>query len=96
MDYDFTFRVVLCGDICSHHSPGVGKSSVLRRLVERKFQAGYAQTVGVEFASYLMELGHAAVNLQLWDTAGQERFNSVTSSYFRGAAGVLIVFDISK
>jgi small GTP-binding protein len=74
----------------------VGKSSVLRRLVERRFQPGYAQTVGVEFASFLMDLGSTSVNLQLWDTAGQERFNSVTSSYFRGAAGVLIVFDLTK
>lgn len=76
---------------------GVGKSSLLRRFVEKKFQAGYAQTVGIEFATQVINIGsQSKVNLQLWDTAGQERFNSVTSSYFRGAAGIIIVFDITK
>lgn len=55
-----------------------------------------AHTIGVEFSSRLIKIGNKSVKLQLWDTAGQERFRSVTRSYYRGAAGALLVYDITK
>ncbi|KAH8613371.1 ADP ribosylation factor family Ras of Complex Roc domain [Trypanosoma vivax] len=73
-----------------------GKSSLLHRFVEDAFSEDQAQTIGVEFGSKIVELGGDKVKLQIWDTAGQERYKSVTRSYYRGAVGCLIVYDISQ
>jgi len=73
----------------------VGKSSLLSHFIDGKF-VPLPTTVGVEFASRCVVVDEIVIKLQVWDTAGQERFRSVTRSYFRGAAGALLVYDTSK
>jgi len=90
MSHEYTFRIVVAGDVC------VGKSSILQRATNSQHSNAYTQTVGIEFFSQLLRVNGKLVNLQLWDTAGQEKFSSLTSSYFRAAAGVIIVFDLTN
>ncbi|KAM4700012.1 ras-related protein Rab-42 [Discoglossus pictus] len=88
--WDFQFRVLLLGD------SGVGKTSLLRRYTEGEFTESTGQTVGVDFfcQEEEPEVG-VRVRLQFWDTAGQERYRAVTRSYYRNAAGVLLLFDLT-
>jgi Ras-related protein Rab-4B len=89
--YDFVFKFVLIGD------SGTGKSCLLHQFVDGKFRKGPAKhTIGVEFGSRAVTIGGKKIKLQIWDTAGQERFRSVTRSYYRGAAGALIVYDLTS
>jgi Ras-related protein Rab-4B len=75
---------------------GVGKSCLLHQFIEQKFKQDSNHTIGVEFGSKVVNIINKSVKLQVWDTAGQERFRSVTRSYYRGAAGALLVYDISS
>jgi len=84
------FKFIIIGDT------GTGKSCLLRYFLEKKFKKGMSHTIGVEFGSKVIDVGGKRVKLQIWDTAGQERFRSVTRSYYRGAAGCLLVYDISS
>lgn len=83
-------KLIVVGD------SGTGKSSLLHRFVEDTFYEDQTQTIGVEFGSKIVEIGGRMVKLQIWDTAGQERYKSVTRSYYRGAMGCLIVYDVTK
>jgi len=75
----------------------VGKSSLLLRFVDNTFEENLAPTVGVDFKVKLFETEKAGkVKLTLWDTAGQERFRTLTSSYYRGAQGVILVYDVTR
>jgi len=80
----------------------VGKSALLLQLTEHFFQGDHEMTVGVEFGSFLTTVtggdgrSSVAVKLQVWDTAGQESFRAITRSYYRGAAGVLLVYDVTR
>ncbi|KAM4795418.1 ras-related protein Rab-42 [Rhinophrynus dorsalis] len=88
--WDFQFRVLLLGD------SGVGKTSLLRRYTDGEFTDTTAQTVGVDFCCQEEEPeAGVKVRLQFWDTAGQERYRSVTRSYYRNAAGVVLLFDLT-
>lgn len=88
--YDFLFKFLVIG------SAGTGKSCLLHQFIENKFKADSNHTIGVEFGSKVVNIGGKSVKLQIWDTAGQERFRSVTRSYYRGAAGALLVYDITS
>ncbi|XP_020894300.1 ras-related protein Rab-4B [Exaiptasia diaphana] len=88
--YDFLFKFLVIG------SAGTGKSCILHQFIEGKFKQDSSHTIGVEFGSKIINVGGKSVKLQIWDTAGQERFRSVTRSYYRGAAGALLVYDISS
>ncbi|KEG14763.1 ras-related rab-4 [Trypanosoma grayi] len=88
--YQQLMKLIVVGD------SGTGKSSLLHRFVEDTFSEDQAQTIGVEFGSKIVQLAGRKVKLQIWDTAGQERYKSVTRSYYRGAVGCLIVYDISQ
>ncbi|KAL7645104.1 UNVERIFIED_CONTAM: hypothetical protein RMT77_003482 [Armadillidium vulgare] len=88
--YDFLFKFLVIG------SAGTGKSCLLHQFIEGKFKAESNHTIGVEFGSKIVNVGGKYVKLQIWDTAGQERFRSVTRSYYRGAAGALLVYDITS
>ncbi|TPX37116.1 hypothetical protein SmJEL517_g00964 [Synchytrium microbalum] len=88
--YDFLFKFVIVG-----HS-GSGKSALLQRFVTHQFKAGSSHTVGIEFGSKVTKVGNKSIKLQIWDSAGQERFRAVTRSYWRGAAGCLLVYDITN
>merc|ERR1719229_6844 len=71
-------------------------SCLLHQFIENKFKKGSSHTIGVEFGSKIIHVGGRNIKLQIWDTAGQERYRSVTRSYYRGAAGALIVYDITN
>jgi small GTP-binding protein len=75
---------------------GVGKTAILRRLIENRFTEVSQTTVGVEFESKVLTIGDRKMKLQIWDTAGQERFKSIARAYYRNAVGVILVFDISE
>lgn len=87
---DFLFKFLVIG------SAGTGKSCLLHQFIENKFKQDSNHTIGVEFGSKVVNVGGKTVKLQIWDTAGQERFRSVTRSYYRGAAGALLVYDITS
>lgn len=77
-------------------SAGCGKTCILRRYTEGKFIANLPHTIGAEFASKVVNIDGVAVKLQIWDTAGQERFRSMARSYYNGAVGALLVYDITN
>ncbi|NWU36416.1 RB18B protein, partial [Hylia prasina] len=85
-----TLKVLLVGD------SGVGKSSLLRRFTDGAFEPGLKPTVGVDFKVKKMVVEGRAVQLAIWDTAGQERFRALTPSYYRGAQGVVLVYDVTR
>ncbi|PIA65016.1 hypothetical protein AQUCO_00100469v1 [Aquilegia coerulea] len=87
---DYLFKIVLIGD------SSVGKSNLLARFARNEFYPNSKSTIGVEFQTQKMDIDGKEVKAQIWDTAGQERFRAVTSAYYRGAVGALIVYDISR
>ncbi|KAI6176571.1 hypothetical protein M3Y97_00812800 [Aphelenchoides bicaudatus] len=89
-DYDHLFKILLIGN------SGVGKSSLLLRFADNIFQASYITTIGVDFKIRTINVNGKKVKLQIWDTAGQERFRTITSTYYRGTHGVIIVYDITS
>ena len=74
---------------------GVGKSSLLVRFADNQFSGNYITTIGVDFKIRTIELNGERVKLQIWDTAGQERFRTITSTYYRGTHGVIVVYDVA-
>jgi Ras-related protein Rab-2A len=86
----YTFKYIIIGD------SGVGKSCMLLQFTDKRFEALHDLTIGVEFGARVIQLNHQEVKLQIWDTAGQESFRSITRSYYRGACGALLVFDVTQ
>ena len=74
----------------------VGKSCLLIRYTSNQFQENFMTTIGVDFKTKYLDIDNQNVKLQIWDTAGQERFRAITKAYYRGAHGILVVFDISR
>ncbi|CAN6221105.1 unnamed protein product, partial [Urochloa humidicola] len=89
-DYDYLFKVVLIGD------SGVGKSNLLSRFTRNEFSLESKSTIGVEFATRSLQVDGKVVKAQIWDTAGQERYRAITSAYYRGAVGALLVYDVTR
>ncbi|XP_061634825.1 ras-related protein Rab-11B-like isoform X1 [Phyllopteryx taeniolatus] len=89
-EYDYLFKVVLIGD------SGVGKSNLLSRFTRNEFNLESKSTIGVEFATRSLQVDGKTIKAQIWDTAGQERYRAITSAYYRGAVGALLVYDIAK
>lgn len=87
---DYVFKVVLIGD------SAVGKSQILSRFARDEFSLDSKATIGVEFQTRTVVIEHKSVKAQIWDTAGQERYRAVTSAYYRGAVGAMLVYDITK
>ncbi len=86
----YVFKVIIIG-------PGaVGKTSLLHRFVENKFSFRYKLTIGADFLSKIIDYNDSTVKLQIWDIGGQDRYKFLRSSFFDGANGALIVFDISR
>jgi len=90
-NYDYTFKFIIIGDA------SVGKSCIMRQFIDQRFASDCPHTIGVEYGTKIVQTKEGKrVKLQIWDTAGQERFRAVTRSYYRGAAGVIIVYDTTK
>lgn len=87
---DYVFKVVLIGD------SAVGKSQLLNRFARNEFTLDSKATIGVEFQTRTIVVDHKTIKAQIWDTAGQERYRAVTSAYYRGAVGAMLVYDITK
>ena len=89
-EYDFIFKVLLLGN------SDVGKSSLILRYVDQVWTDTFVPTIGVDFKVKTSELENKKIKMQIWDTAGQERFRNVISSYFRGAHGILLIYDVTN
>jgi len=90
MSYSYLFKYIIIGDT------GVGKSCLLLQFTDKRFQPVHDLTIGVEFGARMILIDGKQIKLQIWDTAGQESFRSITRSYYRGAAGALLVYDITR
>ena len=89
-NYDFIFKVLLLGN------SDVGKSSLLLRYVDSVWNDAFVPTIGVDFKVKTLTINEKKVKMQIWDTAGQERFRTVVSTYFRGAHGILLLYDVTN
>ncbi|KAI8107772.1 hypothetical protein M9434_004716 [Picochlorum sp. BPE23] len=87
-DYDHLIKLLLIGD------SGVGKSCLLLRFSEDSFTNSFITTIGIDFKIKKIQIDGTWIKLQIWDTAGQERFRTITSAYYRGAMGILLVYDV--
>ncbi|TKR96831.1 hypothetical protein L596_010793 [Steinernema carpocapsae] len=88
--YDQLYKLLLIGD------SAVGKTSLLLRFSDDLFTPVLGATIGIDFKIKTIEMGGQKVKLQIWDTAGQERFETITTSYYRGSDGILLVYDITN
>ena len=89
-EYDLMFKILLLGD------SGVGKSSLLLRYTKNEFISDLRSTIGVEFALKYLTIDNFQLKVQIWDTAGMERYRSITNAYYKGAKGVIVVYDICR
>lgn len=93
-EHDHLFKVLLIGDIA------VGKSSIFNRYGKSTYEGDYKSTIGVDFLSIITHdvpgIKNKKIMVQLWDTAGQEKFRTITRTYFKGAHGAIIVYDITN
>merc|ERR1739838_1076019 len=88
--YDLLFKLLLIGD------SGVGKTCILFRFSDDAFNTTFISTIGIDFKIKTVEVDGKKIKLQIWDTAGQERFHTITTSYYRGAMGIMLVYDITQ
>eukprot|EP00997_Jenningsia_sp_PLL12_P006802 NODE_3374_length_781_cov_97.823770_g2497_i1.p1 GENE.NODE_3374_length_781_cov_97.823770_g2497_i1~~NODE_3374_length_781_cov_97.823770_g2497_i1.p1 ORF type:complete len:207 (+),score=27.14 NODE_3374_length_781_cov_97.823770_g2497_i1:75-695(+) len=90
MAHDYLFKYIIMGD------SGVGKSCLLLQFTDKRFEPVHDLTIGVEFGARMVMIDNKQIKLQIWDTAGQESFRSITRSYYRGASGALLVYDVTR
>lgn len=88
--HDFLAKIILVGD------SGVGKTNLLTKYCDDQFQDSYVATIGVDFKLKMVRVEKTMIKLQIWDTAGQERFRNITQTYFKGAAGIILAYEITK
>ena len=89
-NYDHLFRYIIVGDMA------VGKSCIFLQFTDNKFRHQHELTIGVEFGGKTIEIGNKNVKIQIWDTAGQEAFQAMTRTYYKGAIGALLMYDITR
>jgi len=89
-DFDYVIKIVLIGE------SSVGKTNILSRYIKGEYNEDTKTTLGVEFATKVVNILDSKLKLQIWDTAGQERYKAVTSSFYKSSVGALVVFDITK
>lgn len=90
LEYDYLFKILIIGN------SGAGKSCMLLRFADDSYTESFITTIGVDFKIRTLDLEGKIAKLQIWDTAGQERFRTITSSYYRGAHGIILVYDITS
>mmetsp|Transcript_9567 Transcript_9567/g.16782 ORF Transcript_9567/g.16782 Transcript_9567/m.16782 type:complete len:217 (-) Transcript_9567:55-705(-) len=88
-NFDMQIKLLMIGD------SGVGKTCLLLRYANDSFSPTFITTIGIDFKIKTITLDEKVIKLQIWDTAGQERFRTITTSYFRGAQGILLVYDVT-
>ena len=107
--YDYLIKLLLIGDSGKFvilkiilglfkiilKTVGVGKSCLLLRYSDDSFTSSFITTIGIDFKIKSILIDESKVKLQIWDTAGQERFRTITTAYYRGAMGILLVYDVS-
>ena len=89
-EYEYLFKILLVGN------SNVGKSSLFLRFVDEIWKENFVPTIGVDFKIKSIKIDNKTIKLQIWDTAGQERFRSILSSYYKGANGILLLYDITN
>lgn len=89
-DYDYLFKIIILGD------SGVGKTAILNRFADDQFTEIYSTTVGIDFKIRTILIEGKKIKLQMWDTAGQERFRTLVASYYRGAHGTVLSYDVTN
>ncbi len=87
--YDYLFKLLIIGE------SGVGKTCILLRFTDDSFTANHLTTIGIDFKIKIIELEGKVIKLQIWDTAGQERFRTITKTYYKGAHGIILTYDVS-
>ena len=87
---NYKIKIIVVGD------SGVGKTNLINRFATDKFDTNSKATIGVEFVYKTLKIGKEVIKVEVWDTAGQERYRSITSSYYKGARGAIIVYDITN
>ncbi len=85
-----TFKILTIGE------SGVGKTCILRRFVENKFLKNHLATIGIDFKTKTLIINKQEIKLKIWDTAGQERFRNITTQYYKGADGIVLVYDVTE
>ena len=90
MSYDYLFKIIFIGDA------SVGKTALAERITKNEFHETYNSTIGVDFSTVTLDICDHSIKTHIWDTAGQECFASIISTYYRGIAGAVIVFDITS
>mmetsp|Transcript_19301 Transcript_19301/g.32881 ORF Transcript_19301/g.32881 Transcript_19301/m.32881 type:complete len:141 (+) Transcript_19301:75-497(+) len=86
---DHLFKLIIIGDT------GVGKSCLMKRVMDNEFKQEHQVTIGVEFGSFGLKINNQVIKLQIWDTAGQERYDALTKMYFKGAEAAIVVYDVT-
>ena len=84
------FKLIIVGDT------GVGKTNIIGKYIADSFNENTKSTVGVEFFTKSFKINEDYIKLEIWDTAGQERYKSITSAYYKGSNGALLVYDITR
>ena len=85
-----TFKILTIGE------SGVGKTCILRRFVENKFLKNHLATIGIDFKTKTLNINNQEIKLKIWDTAGVERFRNITTQYYKGADGIVLVYDVTE
>ena len=87
--YDYLFKLLIIGE------SGVGKTCLLLRFTDDSFTANHLTTIGIDFKIKIIDLSGKLIKLQIWDTAGQERFRTITKTYYKGAHGIILTYDVT-
>uniref|UniRef100_A0A6B2EHB6 Ras-related protein Rab-1 n=1 Tax=Phlebotomus kandelakii TaxID=1109342 RepID=A0A6B2EHB6_9DIPT len=90
LDFATTYKILVLGD------SNVGKTCIVHRYCDERYYDTYISTIGIDFKQKLINLDGVPVKLQIWDTAGQERFRTLTTAYYRGAMGILLMYDVTN
>ena len=88
-EQNVTFKILTIGE------SGVGKTCILRRFVENKFLKNHLATIGIDFKTKTVNIKNKEIKLKIWDTAGEERFRNITQQYYKGADGIVLVYDVT-